>query len=75
MIAKCNTLTRVTDNSTTVACHCTTVPVNSMMVSDNHTKVAGCGTAITGDPMKKHTLRFSKLSAQPLTNVTTADVI
>ena len=50
-----NTLTTVTDDSLTVECPCTTVPVNSMTVSGNHMKDAGYRTTITGEPVTKHT--------------------
>ena len=51
----CNTLKTVTDNSTAVACHCTTVPFTSATVLGNPTKIAGYGTTITGEPTTKHT--------------------
>ena len=67
-----NTLTTVTDNSATVTCHCTTVPVDSTMVSGNPDKVAGYRT-ITGDPMTKRTASPQKSATQSLSNVTTVD--
>ena len=69
----CNTLMTVTDNSMTIACSCTTVPVKSMMVSGNHTVVAGYGTTITGDPYDKTYTLLAKISSRPLANVMTAD--
>ena len=49
-----NTLTTVTDNNRTVACYCKTVPVDSMTVSGNHTRVAGYRTTMTGEPLTIH---------------------
>ena len=38
------TLATVTDNGMTVACYCTTVPVNSTMVAQHCTTISGDGT-------------------------------